>query len=249
MIDAISIQRRDFVRAQYGIVTTLLFLAFLLYIYQGFRGVDLFVRAFGVFDVEQEDSLTTWFSSFNLMLSACFLFAIFAASRAKLEGGNRYWLFLGLIFLALSIDEVAGFHERSARLTQLMVLVFTGEVASEAFQGSYRVLFENWILPGVIISIVIFLFFLPFLRRLPKRTAVLFLFAGGVYVGGALGFEAVGDWMNYKDIAQYGDLLFNIRQLFEEGGEMFGIAIFNCTLFNELTKENRTLTIYIGTSP
>ena len=241
-----SIHKRDFVWAQYGIVTTLLFLGLLLYIYQSFNGVDLYFRAFGVFDVDKEASVPTWFSAINLLLSACLLLSIYAASRERLDNGSRYWLFLGLVFLALSIDEVAGFHERAARLTEVTVLLFAGDVPSAIFQGPLRVLFGNWILPGIIVCIVAFLFFLPFLRILPRRTAGLFLLAGAIYIGGALGFEIVGDWSYVNEITQYGDFLDSIRILVEEAAEMFGIALFNCVLFGELTKEDQTLTIQIG---
>ena len=246
MNGTISIHKRDFVRAQYGIITALLVLSLLLYLYDGFGGHDLIVRGLGVFDVDREDSVPSWFSAFNLMLAACLLLSRFVVSQVNLEKGSRYWLLLGLIFVALSIDEVAGFHERSAQLSAALFSMFTTEAGSPNSKESLHWLLINWNVFGFIFVLAVLLFFLPFLRMLPKRTAGLFVLAGAIFVGGALGFEIIGDWTYAAGIAQYHDLRDNIRILIEEAGEMYGIAIFNCVLFTELTKGNRILTLQLG---
>lgn len=51
MYTTITIQRQAFVRAQYGIVTTLLFLSLLLYLYEDMAGVNYVVLASRVFDI------------------------------------------------------------------------------------------------------------------------------------------------------------------------------------------------------
>ncbi|MDH3739351.1 MAG: hypothetical protein OER92_09155 [Alphaproteobacteria bacterium] len=247
MDNTISIQRRDFVWFQYGVITTFLPLTLLLYIYENIRGVDSFAYAFRVFDAGREGSLSTWFSSINLLLSALFLFCIFAASRKRSKERSLYWLILGVIFLALSIDEVAELHERSHKFFELLVMILPADIASPKFRESdfYHLLSFNWVTMGALFSIIVFIFFLPFLRNLSPRTAGLFLLAGALFVGGAVGFEAIGVWMNYQDIAQRGDFLFEVRRVFEEAGEMYGIAVFNCALFNVLSEGNRTLTMVL----
>lgn len=239
--DFVSIQRQAFVRAQYGIVTTFLFLSLLLYLYEDVAGVNYVVLASRVFDIGKESSLPSWFSSFNLLLSAGFLLAIFARSRTNSEDGSRYWLFLGLIFLALSIDEVASIHERASGLRIVLGPVFPEETALS------RILVNNhWVIYGAMFSFVVFVVFIPFLRKLPRRTAGRFLFAGAVFVSGALGFEFLGSWMRYEEISQPGDLIYNLRRIFEEGGELYGVVIFNCALFDVLVGQDRALTLRIG---
>ncbi len=241
MHTTISIQRQAFVRTQFGIVTTLLFLSLLLYLYEDVAGVNYLVLASRVFDIGKEGSLPTWFSSFNLLLSASFLLFKFANSRMNSEDGSRYWLFLGLIFLAFSIDEVASIHERASGLRILLGPIFPKETALSGILE-----YNHWVIYGAIFSFVVFLSFIPFLRKLPRRTAGQFLFAGAVFLCGALGFEFLGAWMQYEKIAQAGDLIYNLRRIFEEGGEMYGIVIFNCALFDVLVNRDRALTLTIG---
>ena len=60
--------------------------------------------------------------------------------------------------------------------------------------------------------------YLPFLARLRRRTAVLFVIAGLVYVGGAVGVERwTGDDVN--------SLEYNMWTTLEEGLEMFGVIL------------------------
>ena len=40
--------------------------------------------------------------------------------------------------------------------------------------------------------------------------------------------------MLHNEIATKEDLIYLIRRIFEEGFEMYGIALFNCTLFAHL---------------
>ena len=82
--------------------------------------------------------------------------------------------------------------------------------------------------------------------KLPKRTALAFLLAGGVFVTGAIGFEFAGAVMIHTDFAQRGDLIYNLRRVLEEGCEMYAIAIFNCTLVREMILRNTFLTMKAG---
>ncbi len=227
----ISIPRHMFVRFQYGIATSLLVISLCFYMYQEFVGDDIVRRFLKLFDVGNESSLPTWFSSVNLLLSSVLLFLIFSMARRCGDKLTKYWLALCILFLAFSIDEVAAIHERAGGLMR-----YTGPI--------FPVLAtHSWILYGAIFSILVLLLFIPFLRRLPRRTALIFLLAGCVFVSGALGFEFVGAWMLYTDFAGRDDLIYNLRRLGEEGGEMYGIVIFNCALFDVLSDREIVLSI------
>jgi hypothetical protein len=60
----------------------------------------------------------------------------------------------------------------------------------------------------------------PFLLQLPRRTALIFLVAGVVYISGVIGIEILGQPMD-ADTLEY-----NLLTLVEEGLEMFGVILF-----------------------
>ena len=99
-----------------------------------------------------------------------------------------------------------------------------------------------WLLYGAAFSVAVLLFFIPFLRRIGPRLAVLFMLSGGLFLTGALGFEFVRAWMFHNQITAPGELPDLIRRAFEEGCEMYGIALFNCVLFSEIKPRNLALT-------
>lgn len=226
----IRLSQRPFTRMQFGIITTILILSVSLYSYQDVFGNDYIARAFGAFGLK-ENSVSTWFSSFNLLLSSIFLFSIYKDSRRCNEYVCRYWLMLCILFLLLSLDEVAGFHERASGMRHLMGPIWPVLKT------------HHWVLYGTIFTVIIFLIFIPFLIRLPRHTAFAFLLAGFVFVSGALGIEFIGAVMIHTNFAHPGDLIYNLRRVLEEGCEMYGIAIFNCALLREAICRKIYLTI------
>ncbi|MEN8261361.1 MAG: hypothetical protein ABFS02_12400, partial [Pseudomonadota bacterium] len=222
---------------QYGVVSLLLICSLALYTAQIWFGEKGFMGAFSMFDVGREDSLPTWFSAFNLMIAAILLSFIYLHSRANRTRNRHYWLALCLIFLALSIDEVASIHERMASLQR-----YTG-VKIALIQT------HAWLIYGAPLVVIFGAIMFPFLRRLPRTTAARFILAGTIFVGGAMGFEFVGAWMLHHGIAERGDFIYKVRRILEEGCEMYGIAIFNCALAGEIVRRQFALTLgFSGTS-
>jgi hypothetical protein len=71
--------------------------------------------------------------------------------------------------------------------------------------------------------------FIKFITHLDQKTRYLFLIAGALYVGGAIGFEIIENL--YADA--YGqDLVYSMLQNLEEGMEMAGIIVFIYALLN-----------------
>ena len=64
-----------------------------------------------LFDVDEEDSVPTWYSASALLLASVLLFLMSQRKRADRDPWVRYWYGLSLAFAALSLDEIAGFHE------------------------------------------------------------------------------------------------------------------------------------------
>jgi len=80
--------------------------------------------------------------------------------------------------------------------------------------------------------------FIPFLRSLEPRLAMLMILSGTIFVCGAIGMEFVAAWLQFSDQAVRGALARNMVALVEESLEMYGIALFNTVLFYELAGRN-----------
>jgi hypothetical protein len=167
-----------------------------------------FVR---LLDLEGEGNLPSWYASTTLLLCALFLLQI---GRTKRLAGDRYaahWLGLAVIFFFLSVDEAVGFHEMSADpLIRALNLP--------------RWLWAGWVLLGGLFVLVVGLTYFRFLLALPVKTRALFLVAGTLYVGGALGMETFASEHLYRDGA---DFLYKVAMVGpEEFMEMMGIVFF-----------------------
>jgi hypothetical protein len=227
----LRISRTAFYRFQYVTVTVLVALATFHYVYADTYGEDFIMRFTKVFDPALENSIPTAFSVLNLLISSILLFAIYRHSKGRSEVITVYWLSLSIIFFVLSIDEGAGLHERFRKLQE-----YTGVLIPVIETHS-------WLFYGAVFTFVVFLFFIPFLRQLNRRTAALFLLSGAIFLSGALGFEFLGAWMLHNEFATRADLTYSIRHMFEEAFEMYGIALFNCTLFAHVVANRVLLTL------
>jgi hypothetical protein len=165
-----------------------------------------------LFDLDGEGNIPTYFSSAIILLSAGLLAIIFVLKKRQDVGDHRYWAGLSGIFLFLSIDEFACIHER---------LIFP----LKNFLNTYGVLYFAWVIPYSILLFILVLLYHRFIFSLPLPVRRLFIVAGLVYIGGALGFELIGGY--YFDLnGARKVLLYEIITMVEESLEMAGILIF-----------------------
>jgi len=216
----IQISQFAFRSIQVGAVTILMAFGALHDIYFSINGIDMVSRALSIFDVGREDSIPTAFSIINLLVSSILLFALYYYSKQYDRKYSIYWAILCLIMFGLAVDEAAGVHERLSKLQ-----MYTGSLIP--VDESY-----SWVVYGAVFCVAVFLFFVPFLLRIERLTAAFMVLSGAIFVTGALGFETVAGWMLYAGFADSQDLAYFMTQLFEEGLEMAGIALFNCTLLD-----------------
>ena len=155
-----------------------------------------------VFDLDEEESFGTWFSTILLACSSWLLFAEARRARERNDPWRPWWLGLAIGFLFLSIDEVVGVHEY---LNSLME------------EG-------NWTDVGIVVVAVVFVAYLPFLWHHRWRTTILFLLAGALYVGGAVGVERATEWYAEDDLLNTLD--YNLWTVVEETMEITGILVF-----------------------
>ena len=231
MADALEfkLSQTGFNRFQFWAVTVMIAICLFHYVYADLVGKDLIAYVTGAFDAGRENSIPTWFSILNLLLSTVFLFVIGRHGRRSGDPLARHWLMLSLVMLLLSMDEGASLHERLLK--------------SQQYTGVLIPMIDShpWVLYGAGFAAAVFLYFIPFLRRIGPRLAGLFLLSGGLFLAGALGFEFMAAWMLYTGVAEQGDLLYLLRRAAEEGCEMYGIALFNCVLLTEIRARNIAL--------
>ena len=164
-----------------------------------------------LFDLDAEANIPTWFSSALLLMCAT-LVAANAAAKWQTRGRYRvHWIVLSVIFLYLSVDETAIIHEMSIKPLRSML-------------NPTGLLYEAWIIPGIAATVVFVLAYLKFLLNLPRRTALLFVIAGAVYVGGAIGVEALSGL--YAETHGEENLTYKLISTIEESVEMLGLVIF-----------------------
>lgn len=173
--------------------------------------------------VDAEGNLPAWLSS-AMLLGAATLAAL-TASAAGRRGDRlrRYWAALAGIFLFLSLDEVSEVHE------QLIHPLRYALDLSGAFYWS-------WVIVGLAVVPVLGLAFIPFLRALPRRTTVLLVAAGGVYVAGALGLEMVSG--HYYSQRWERDLGYQLITTLEELLEMQGTVLFLYGVLDHMRRES-----------
>ena len=169
-------------------------------------------------DVNGERNIPAWFSSSLLMLSAALLAVITAVKKSSADRYTSYWLGLSLIFLYLSMDEAISLHERTIKPLR------TGLQAT-------GFLYSTWVLLGAAFVSIFLLIYLKFIGHLPRRTRLLFVLAGVMYVGGAVGIELIHGYY----LESYGkDMIYALIATVEELLEMVGVVVFIYALFSYL---------------
>ena len=149
------------------------------------------------FDLDEEESFGTWFNSALLMMAAILLIHRAGVLRAQKEAWRRWWLILGIGFCFLSIDEIVGMHE------------WLNSMVEDT----------PWTVIAAPILAMVGLSYLPFLWAHRWRTGLLFLLAGDLYGGGAVGVEHFTD-------SEVNSLHYNMWTALEEGMEMLGVIVF-----------------------
>lgn len=174
------------------------------------------------FDVDVERSVPTWFSALLLFLAASQLLLVGHLRRRGDGALARYWTGLGAIFMLLSVDEIGSFHNIPL-------------VSEEAARGVSDFLAISWVIHGMAAVAAVGVVFVPFLRALPRTTALDLVRAGAVYVGGALGMEMIG--ARFIFAIGFEHPIVSVILTIEEGMEMFGVLLLLTALFRYIERE------------
>jgi hypothetical protein len=169
-------------------------------------------------DLNSEYNFATWYSASILFLCALLLWVIGRIDSVE-RGLRWWWAGLSLIFSFMAFDEITSLHERSMDY-----------VRDRLHADGY--LHFAWVVPGAAFALGVFLVYIPFLQRLPKRTRKLFLLSGGIYLAGALVMEMIGG----KYASVHGELNLTFASLahLEEAMELAGSVLFVYALLDFL---------------
>lgn len=187
-----------------------------------------------LFNINGEANIPTWFSSSILLLCSFLLGIIALLKKMEKKPYIFHWAILSGIFLYISLDEAAILHEMAIKS-----LRYTFNLTGYFYYG--------WIIPAGIIVLIVGLTYLKFLAHLPKKTKRLFILAGCIFVGGAIGLEALGGQYDYMfDQGQItNDGFTSILETCEEFMEMTGVVIFIYALLDYMRSHLRMISFYI----
>lgn len=169
------------------------------------RAFDVFVR---VININLEQSVPTWYATILLVGAAGLAFII---ARSKWPNHpRRMWLGLALIFTYLSIDEAVSIHEE-----------FT--IPLRETLGTSGIFYFAWIIVGLGLVAIVGLIYLRFVLRLPAPVRNLIIMAGALFVGGAVGVEAISAAL-YEVTGT--TAIYSTIGTVEELFEMLGVIVF-----------------------
>lgn len=193
------------------VVASLVAIHFVLQVYRfHFPPGTLAMTLIDRFDLDQEGTVPAYLSSL-LLLGSGIVLASIALDRAK-QPYARHWAVLAVIFCLLSLDEASSWHE-----------TLVDPVRQTLGLGLSGWLYWAWVVPGAAFVAVFAMAYLGFLRHLPARHRALFVLAGGLFVGGAIGMELVGGYLVSSDEQGF---LYVCAYTIEEGLEMVGALTF-----------------------
>lgn len=185
------------------------------------------------FYLDAENNLPTVFSTLILLLATLLLTWISRMQRHARDPFAWHWVGLAVVFMALTVDESASIHE---------LLIHPLRTAYNT-TGWLRF---PWVIAGGAFAIVFGIAYLHFLAHLPKATRWIFLAAGALYVGGAVGMEMVGGQVFQEEGTPGRTLVpYMIAMTIEECAEIGGVTLFIFGLLRHLQTRSARLQLEV----
>lgn len=168
-----------------------------------------------MFDFNAEQNIPVFFSTTLFMIAGILLWGI-SNNRATGRLTELRWKILAGIFVYLGIDEFVCIHELLTTPTK------------QVLGGTGGFLHFAWVIPYSMLALCVALYYTPFLCALPRRIRHLFILSGGLYIGGAIGFEMIGSRLAFIHGGE--TLAYAFVYTVEELLEMTGLVLFIHTL-------------------
>lgn len=184
-----------------------------------------FVR---LFYVGADLSLPSWYSALVLVFASILLaITSFTVRSSRSPRYARRWAILAAIFAYLSCDEMLRLHERMSSILLQPALDALGVIPG-------GLLYYPWVIVYAPLVLIFVAAYFPFWLALPIRIRRLFVAAGLVFVGGAMGVELFNA---YHDDVSGRELLVFVGTHIEELMEMVGIVVFVYALLSFLESQ------------
>lgn len=126
------------------------------------------------FDLDDESSLPTWFSQAQFLTIG--LLALFAAYVQRNASAKRLWGLIAIIGLVFSIDEVATLHEH---ILQSIHVLFYQDASPTSIANAW------WLVAPIVLFVSLWIALRMF-QLFPKKTMLLYIFAGTIFIVGAV---------------------------------------------------------------
>lgn len=162
------------------------------------------------FYLDIEGNVPTYINALLLFIPSLLLAGI---GFWKNSVGDKYrlqWILLALVFLLLSVDEIASFHERLIKPMRAMA-------------GAEGFFYFAWVIPGIAAVASFGFAFLTFFLHLDRKFKLLFFLSLAVYIGGVIGGEMVSGY--YAANLGQKNYTYAVVASLEESVEMFGASL------------------------
>ncbi len=175
-------------------------------------------RLFGLtdlFDMDSEQSFPTWLNLSILFACSVLVWIIAARQGQEKKKFTGSWRLLAWIFLIMSVDEIAGWHEH---IGYMMKIGFrTSGIFTYAF-----------VIPGFVIALAVFTVSFRLLCHLPRKIAGGMILSGALYLFGVIVMESLGGLCASLHTRQYGP--YAAMAIIEEFSEMTALVLMMRTL-------------------
>lgn len=181
-----------------------------------------------LFNLDREGNIPTLYAAVTTLLCSGLLAVIATARKRQEKRDYLYWAGLAIAFLFLAVDDGAALHENIIRPLRNIL-------------NTSGFLYFAWVIPYGIMVITMGLVYLRFLFSLTARIRYLIIFAGILYVGGALGFELVGGY--WTELHGQENVVYELLTTCEQSLQMAGILVFIYALMSYIASELSDLSI------
>lgn len=196
-------------------------------------GRDYVMGLVPAFDLNAEGNVSAYFSVLLLVTAGLLLAVVASAERRRRVSPAWPWVVLAVGFLFMGFDEGFRVHER-----------LIGPMRRLLGREELGIFFYAWVIPAIGLVLLLIPVFLRFLLRLPRATAIRFLAAGGLYLGGAIGMELLGGM--HAEVHGRENGTFAALAAVEESLEIAGVIVFIRAILHYLADEGFSLRVVGG---
>lgn len=192
------------------------------------KGHDMALGYVPQFYADYEANVPNWYSANVILFNAVLLGVIAWVKKQESDRFYKHWLGLALLFVFLSLDEIASIHTMLDKPTRERL-------------NTGGIFYLAWVIPYGIFAIVVAVSYIVFLLNLTSKLRWRFIWAGGFYVFSALIMEMIESPIEQK----YGveNMIIGTLASIEESLELVAMAYFNYALLNHIRESFNTLDV------